>query len=117
MDSCIRSMALTPRAGSLEWPDWPTMRMALAMWPLVCAHRLQRGWFADDGEIRPNGGGGGEITCAGHRRFFICGSQNVQRLGQFARVDVAHRIQNKGEEAFHVGGAQAVELVVVLGQG
>ncbi|MNH47301.1 hypothetical protein D3C87_2090550 [compost metagenome] len=29
-------MALTPRAGSLECPDWPTMRMALAICPL-CA--------------------------------------------------------------------------------
>jgi hypothetical protein len=23
MASCISSIALTPRAGSLEWPDWP----------------------------------------------------------------------------------------------
>lgn len=40
---------------------------------LVRAHRLQRGRLADDGEIRTNGGRGGEVTRAGHRRFFICG--------------------------------------------
>ena len=36
MASCISSMALTPRAGSLEWPDCPWIRMALDIWPL-CA--------------------------------------------------------------------------------
>ncbi|MNZ68629.1 hypothetical protein D3C78_868990 [compost metagenome] len=34
-----------------------------------------------------------------------------------AGVDVAYRIQNKGKEAFHIGSAQTVQLIVVFGQG
>ncbi|MNE75541.1 hypothetical protein D3C80_1717110 [compost metagenome] len=44
---------------------------------LVRTHRLQRGWLTDNGEVRTDAGRGGKITCAGHRRFFICGGQNV----------------------------------------
>ncbi|MNT36269.1 hypothetical protein D3C72_1723420 [compost metagenome] len=84
---------------------------------LVRTHRLQRGWLTDNGEVRADAGRGGEVTCAGHRRFFICGGQNVQRLGQLAGIDVTHRIQNKGKEALHVGGTQSIQLIVVLGQG
>ncbi|STQ08354.1 Uncharacterised protein [Enterobacter cloacae] len=47
----------------------------------------------------------------------IGGRQYVERLFQFCHVHVTQRVKDKGEEAFHVGGAKAVKLVVMLGQG
>ena len=83
----------------------------------VRAHRLQRGRLANNGAVWTNARCFREVLSARHGGFFIGGGENVERLAQFADVDVAQRVENKGEEALHVGGAQAVELVVMLRQG
>ncbi len=59
----------------------------------------------------------GEVARARHAGLFIGGRQHVQRLFQLRHIHVTQRIKNKGKKAFHVGGAEAVEFVVVFGQG
>ena len=79
-------------------------------------NRLQRGRFADDRAVRTNRCIFREITCARHAGLFIGGRQNVERLFQGCHVHVTQRVEDKGEKAFHVGGAQTIKLVVMLGQ-
>ncbi len=81
------------------------------------ADRLQRRRLADDRAIRANRRVFREVARARHAGFFVGGRQNVERFFQLRHVHVTQRVEDKGEEAFHVGGAQAIELVVVLGQG
>ena len=58
-----------------------------------------------------------EIACASHRGFLICSRQNIERFAEFAGIDVAKRIQNKGKKAFHICCTEPVELIVVFGKG
>ena len=81
------------------------------------ADRLQGGGLADDGAVRAQPGGFGKIARAGHAGLFVGSGQNIQRLFQRGDVDIAQGVENKGEEAFHVSRAEAVELVIVFGEG
>ena len=83
----------------------------------VGADRLQGGGLADDGAVRAQLGGFGKIARAGHAGLFVGGGQNIQRFFQRGDVDIAQGVENKGEEAFHVSRAEAVELVIVFGEG
>ncbi|VTN07990.1 Uncharacterised protein [Raoultella ornithinolytica] len=58
-----------------------------------------------------------KVTGTGHAGLFIGGSQDVERFFQLTDIDIAQGIKNKGKKAFHVGGAEAVQLVFVLGEG
>ena len=83
----------------------------------VRANGLQRCWFANDCAVRAERSRFRKVTCAGHAGLFIGGGQNVEWLFQFRDIHTAQCIENKGEKAFHIRGAQTVELIVVLGEG
>ena len=55
----------------------------------MCAYRLQRRRFANDGAIRAQGGSFGKITRSGHTGFFIGSRQNVERFCKLRNVDIA----------------------------
>ena len=83
----------------------------------VRAYRLQRCGLADNGAIRSQLGRLGEVAGAGHAGLFIGRRQNIERLFQLSDVNVAQGVKNKSEEAFHIRGAETIQLIVVLGQG
>ncbi len=78
---------------------------------------LQGGGLADDGAVRAQLGGFGKIARASHAGLFVGGGQNIQRFFQRGDVDIAQGVENKGEKAFHIGRAEAVEFVIVFGEG
>jgi len=83
----------------------------------VRAHRFKRSRFTDDGTVGTQLRRFREIFGASHGGLFIGRGEDIERFAQRADIHIAQRVENKGEEAFHVCCAQAVELVVVLGQG
>ena len=80
------------------------------------ADRLERRRLADDGAVWSQRGRFSEIARARHARLFIGGRQDVERFFQLRHIHVTQRIKNKREKAFHIGGAEPEQFVVMLGQ-
>ena len=83
---------------------------------LVAADRPQAGGLADDRRARPGAAEFGEGAGALHRGFLVGGGEDDQRLLEFLIEQRPHGFDSDGEEALHVGYAEAVELVVALAQ-
>ncbi|MNZ27725.1 hypothetical protein D3C78_449460 [compost metagenome] len=58
----------------------------------------------------------GQGPGARHRAFFITGGKNQERLLEVMRQQRLHRLNDQGEEAFHVATAQANPAPVDFGQ-
>ena len=83
---------------------------------LVHHYRYQTGGFADHRIVGLDGHGAGNGAGTGHGGFFVGGGQNTNRFGELAQIQVFQRFHDKGKEAFHVDGAQAVKPVAFFGQ-
>ena len=81
----------------------------------VRAHRLQGCGFANDRAVRAQSGSFREVASSRHAGLFVSSGQNVQGFFQFRDVDITQRVEDKGEEAFHVRRTQTIQLIVMLG--
>ena len=83
--------------------------------PLVGHHRHQSGRLANHGVVGFQFGRRGDGAGPRHGGLFVGSGENTQRLVELGEVNLFERLDDKGEEALHIDGAEAIEAVALFG--